>query len=154
MPIQTGTFELHREVSFPRERTRIFFQDGAILASINEFQPHCQLEIGPLRETVQRVQPDHFRITRVATRTDQVVLTQPIRLAAVGIGGSLLFGRSSDGGESRRMQVYLFRLHSERQPQVRQLNCGGAFDDPGLAEWPTLQDIARSLGDYATLTFD
>ncbi|MFN2339239.1 MAG: hypothetical protein ABR544_09745 [Gammaproteobacteria bacterium] len=153
VPIQTGSFELHQEVSFPSERTRIFFQDGTIVTAINEFKPHCQLEINPLRETVQQVRPDRFEIIRVSTRTDQVVMTQPVQLAAVRMGGSMLFGKS-DGGVSRHMQVYLFRLHSERQPQVRQLNCGGAFDDPGLAEWPTLQDIARALGDYATLRLE
>jgi hypothetical protein len=153
VPIQTGSFELHREVSFPSERTRIFFQDGTIVAAINEFQPHCQLEITPLRETVQQVLPDRFRVTHVSTRTDRVVQATPVQLAAVGMGGSMLFGKS-DGGVSRHMLVYLFRLQSERQPEVRQLNCGGAFDDPGQAEWPTLQDITRALGDHATLTFD
>ena len=153
VPILTGSFELHREVSFPSERTRIFFQDGTIVAATNEFQPHCQLEITPLRETVQQVLPDRFRVTHVSTRTDQVVQAKPVQLAAVGMGGSMLFGKT-DGGVSRHMLVYLLRLHSERQPQVRQLNCGGSFDDPGQAEWPTLQDIARSLGEYATLSID
>jgi hypothetical protein len=153
VPIQTGTLELHQEVSFPSERTRIFFQDGGIVASINEFKPHCQLEIDPLRDVVQKVQPDRFEITRVTTRIDQVVMTRPVQLATVRMGGSMLFGKS-DGGVSRHTLVYLFRLQSERQPEVRQLNCGGAFDDPGLAEWPTLQDIAHALGDYATLTLD
>lgn len=150
VPILTGSLELHREVSFPRERTRVFFQDGGVVSSLNEFKPHCQLEINPLRDEVQRVQADRFEITRVRSRIDQVAQREPIQLAALGRGG--LFGMGE--GEPRQMQVYLFRLHSGRQPQVRQLNCGGAFDDPGLAEWPTLQDIARSLGDYATLRFD
>ncbi len=153
VPIGSGSLELHREVSFPRERTRVFFQDGEILSSINEFKPHCQLEINPLRDEVQTVQPDRFEITRISTRIDPVVMMQPVRLAAVGMGVGAFFG-GVDGGVTRHTQVFLFRLHSERQPEVRQLNCGGAFDDPGLAEWPTLQDIARALGDYATLRFD
>ncbi len=61
---------------------------------------------------------------------------------------------SGEGGVTRHTQVFLFRLHSERQPQVRQLNCGGAFEDPGLAQWPTLQDITRALGDHATLRLE
>jgi hypothetical protein len=153
VPMGSGSLELHREVTFPRERTRVFFQDGEVLSSINEFKPHCQLEIGPLRDEVQTVQPDRFEITRISTRIDPVVMMQPVRVAAVGMGIGASFG-GMDGGVTRHTQVFLFRLHSERQPQVRQLNCGGAFDDPGLAEWPTLQDIARSLGDHATLIFD
>ena len=153
VPMQAGSLELHREVQFPRERTRVFFQDGAPVPVINEFKPHCQLEIGPLRDEVQRVQPDHFEVTRIATRIDPVVMTQPVRLAALGMGIGASFG-GMDGGVTRQTQVFLFRLHSERQPQVRQLNCGGAFEDPGLAQWPTLQDIARSLGDHATLRLE
>ena len=153
VPMQTGSLELHREVRFPRERTRVFFQDGEILSSINEFKPHCQLEIGPLRDEVQRVRPDRFEITRISTRIDPVVMVQQVRLAAVGMGVGAFFG-GVDGGVTRQAQAFLFRLHSERQPQVRQLNCGGAFEDPGLAQWPTLQDIARALGGYATLVFD
>lgn len=153
VPMQTGSLELHREVNFPRERTRVFFQDGEVVPSLNEFKPHCQLEIGPLRDEVQWVQPDRFEITRIATRVDPVVMRQPVRLAALGMGIGASFA-GMDGGVTRQTQVFLFRLHSERQPQVRQLNCGGAFEDPGLSEWPTLQDIARSLGEYATLNFD
>lgn len=153
VPIQTGSLELHREVRFPPERTRVFFQEGEVVPSVNEFKPHCQLEIDPLRDEVQKVRPDHFEVTRITTRIDQVVQREPLRLAA--LGGSGLFHKvGGDGGVTRQMQVYLFRLHSARQPQVRALNCGGAFDDPGLAEWPTLQDIARALGDHAVLMLD
>lgn len=151
VPILTGSLELRREVSFPRERTRVFFQDGEVVSSVNEFEAHCQLEIDPLRDEVQRVEPDRFEITRVSTRIDQVVQREPIQLAALGWGGLFHMG---DGGETRQMQVYLFRLYSERQPQVRQLNCGGAFDDPGRAEWPTLQDIVWALGGHGTLRLE
>jgi hypothetical protein len=148
VPIGSGSLELHREVRFPRERTRVFFQDGELVPTLNEFKPHCQLEIGPLRDEVQTVRPDRFEISRISTRIDPVVMLQPVRLAAVGMRVGAFSG---DGGVTRQTQVFLFRLHSERQPQVRQFNCGGAFEDPGLAQWPTLQDIARALGDYATL---
>lgn len=145
-PIQRGSFELHKEVQVPAGRTRVFFQDGELRPGINEFRPHCQLEVNSLRDRPQTVQADVFSITRLSTRSDQVVLRGPLQTAALahfGIG---------DGGESRRMFVYLFGLHSDRQPDVRALNCGGAFDDPGLAERPTLQEIGAALGAYGTLT--
>jgi hypothetical protein len=153
VPMQTGSLELHREVRFPRERTRVYFQDGELVPTLNEFKPHCQLEISPLRDEVQTVRPDRFEITWISTRIDPVVMMQPVRLAAVGMGVGAFFC-GGDGGVTRQAQVFLFRLHSERQPQVRQLNCGGAFEDPGLAKWPTLQDIARALGDHATLRLE
>src|SRR5690606_18980247 len=97
VPIGSGSLELHREVSFPRERTRVFFQDGEILSSINEFKPHCQLEISPLRNEVQTVRPDRFEITRISTRIDPVVMIQPVRVAALGMGIGASFG-GMDGG--------------------------------------------------------
>jgi hypothetical protein len=43
------------------------------------------------------------------------------------------------------------KLHSDNQPQVTYLVCGGVADYPAFADYPTLQDIYTSIGDYAVL---
>jgi hypothetical protein len=48
------------------------------------------------------------------------------------------------------MKIYTLYLHSDRQPDLLSLVCGGAFDSPALASRPTLQDIESALGEYAT----
>lgn len=151
VPAQAGTFELHKEITIRGGRARAYLQGGAIVMGVNEFRPHCQLQVNTLKDTPRAVHPDTFAITRVSTRTDQVVQTTPLQLAALDAFRLAHFGHD-DGGESRRMYVYLFFLHSDRQPDVRALICGGAFDTPGLAERPTLQEIAESLGAYGTLS--
>lgn len=150
MPAQAGTFELHREIIIRGGRTRAYLQGGAVVSGVDEFRPHCQLQVNTLMDTARTVQPDTFAITRVSTRTDQVVQAAPLQLAATADFRLGHFDHDG-GGETRRMYVYLFSLHSDRQPDVRELICGGAFDSPWLAERPTLQEVAASLGAYGTL---
>lgn len=147
---QGGRFELHEDITIRAGRTRAYLQDGTIAGGINEFQPHCQLEVSTLGESPRTVHADSFTITRVATRTDQVVQSVPLRLAALG-NSALAHFDFMNNGEMRRMYAYTFQLHSDRQPDVHMLICGGAFDSPGLAEFPTLGDIAWVLGKYGTL---
>ena len=151
VPARAGTFELHREIAIRGGRTRAYLQGGAVVAGVNEFRPHCQLEVNSLQDTPRIVAADTFTVTRVSTRTDQVVQSAPLQLAAAPHYRAAPFFYN-DGGELRRMYAYLFFLHSDRQPDVRVLTCGGAFDTPGLAERPTLQEITESLGTYGTLT--
>ena len=146
VPIQRGSFELYKAVEIPSGRTRIYFQGGRQVRGVNEFQPHCQLEVNTLLEQTRRLEADVFAVTGAATRSDQVVMGQPAVQVAV-MGGFGLWG----AGESRRMYVYVFRLHSDRQPDVRSLSCGGAFDTPMLAELPTLQEIQEALGEFGAL---
>lgn len=152
VPIQGGTLEIHRDVEIGAGRARTFFQDGVPAHGINEFKPFCQIEVSTLRETAQTIQPDSFAVTPVGGRFEQVVERLPVQVAGlfigVGSGGSM----SGSDGPSRVSHVLYFRLHSPKQPDVRGFACGGAFDDPGNADAPTLQDIANALGAYATFT--
>lgn len=148
--VRSGVFELHEDLTIRAGRTRTYLQDGAIVSGVNEFRPHCQLEINTLSESPQTVRADRFIVTRIGTRTDQVVQSAPLQLAALDGIARWPFDGFMDG-ESRRMYVYIFSLHSDRQPDVRALTCGGAFDSPGLALPPTLGDIARALGRYGSL---
>ena len=156
IPIQRGVFELHRDVVIPANRTRVFLQDGRVLYGINEFYPHCQLRVRNILEEAQTVQADRFSIDRVFGTLDQVVSSGPVRLAAAGAtviagGGG---GNGGGNGEGRQMYTYFMALHSDQQPQVTFLVCGGALKEPAFAEYPTLQDIQTAIGNYATLTLD
>lgn len=150
VPFQAGTLELHRDIHIPSERTRTFFQDGAQQSGINEFKPYCQLEVNRLQAEPQTVSPDSFAITRVGGKTETVVALTPTLVAS--LDNNVAWLDRNDGGPLRVTQVLYFRLHSDRQPDVRELACGGAFDSPGNAAAPTLQEIATALGENATLT--
>lgn len=146
-PIQAGSLEIRRDITIAAGRARASFQDGVPAQGINEFKPFCQIEVNTLRERPQVIRPDNFVVTPLGGRLEPVVTRQPVQVAALFVG----FGSGGDG-PSNVSHVLYFRLHSPTQPDVRELACGGAFDHPGNADAPTLQDIANALGSYARLT--
>jgi len=151
IPIQGWMLELHRDVVIPPHRTRVFFQAGRLIYGINEFEPHCQLRVRDISEQAQDVHADLFTIGKVFGTLDQIVSNEPVRLAAAG-GAFIVGGGNGNGnGESRQMYLYFMALHAEKQTNVTYLVCGGALDDPALAEYPTIQEIRTAMGDYATL---
>ncbi len=154
-PFQGGTLVLHQDMVFPAGRTRIYLQAGSPGPGVNEFQPHCQLEINTLAPVPQRVVADHFTITGISTRSDRMVEARALQLAATaGLSAVGAFFANGDSGESRQMEAYLFHLHSDSQPDVRLLLCGGAFDDPGRARRPSVQEMMAALGKVATLILE
>ena len=151
IPIQDWTLELHQDIDIPPRRTRMFFQGGRLVYGINEREPHCQLRVRDISEQSQSVRADTFAIDSVYGTLDQIVSHDRIRLASLGntfIAGG---GNGNGNGESPQMYLYFMALNSETQPNVTYLVCGGALEDPPLAEYPTLQEIHAALGNYATL---
>jgi hypothetical protein len=156
VPIEGGILELHREVVIPAQRTRVFFQDGRASYGINEYYPHCELRVRDISEQSQTVQADRFSIERVFGSVDEIVSSGGIQLAG-SVGTTLILGGGGNGngnGEMRLMYTYFMALHSDRQPHVTYFVCGGAFEEPALADYPTLQDIRTAIGEYATLSLD
>ncbi len=150
VPIQTAALEVHRDITIPSGRARSLLPKRTQISHINEFQPFCQLEITTLREHAQTVHPDRFTVIRVGRSMEEIVEARQVMLAGLG-GGGLGQSDNDSSGPTRITQMFRLRLHSDRQPDVRSLACGGAFDTPGDADAPTLQEIAAALGDYATL---
>ena len=150
IPIEGWILELHQNVVIPAGRTRVFFQDGRLLYAINEYKPHCQLRIRDISEQSQTVQAGRFTIEKVSGSVDEVVSNDPILLAAAST--TVIAGDGGDGnGENRLIYLYFMGLHADKQPHVTYLVCGGASEEPFLANYPTIQDIYTSMGDYATL---
>ncbi|MEA2078766.1 MAG: hypothetical protein U9P00_02720 [Pseudomonadota bacterium] len=154
IPIQGGILELHQDVVIPAHRTRVFFQDGRSLYGINEYYPHCELRVRDISEHTQTVHADRFSIDEVFGTVDQVVASGRIRLAAARATIIASGGGGGGNGETRLMYTYFMALHSDQQPNVSYFVCGGAFEEPALADYPTLQDVQTAMGDYATLTLD
>lgn len=154
IPIQRGVLELHRDVVIPPNRTRVFFQDGRLLYGVNEYFPHCELRVRDISEQPQTVQADRFTIDKVFGSLDEIVSNDPVQVAAAGATVIAGGGGGDGNGETRLMYTYFMALHSDQQPQVTYFVCGGAFEEPALTDYPTLQDIQTAMGDYATLTLE
>ena len=132
---------LHKDVYIRPSYARVYFQNGEAGAAVNEFDPHCQLEVRQVLPTVQTVKPDRFVVKKVSYDTlDMAVL--PGVMVAQGGGG--------DGGVSDIMEAWKFRLYSERQPNVLQMICAGGIDTPFRARPPSRLQIRQALGSYAS----
>jgi hypothetical protein len=154
VPLSNASVELHRDVVVPPGMARVFFQAGVAQTAINEYRPHCELTVRTLAERPQTIHADHFTVKRVTSDIVHVAASGGV-VVAVSAGLQLTSGGGGGGsggdGEGRLMKIYTLYLHSDRQPDVLSLVCGGAFDLPALATRPSLQDIKTALGDYATL---
>lgn len=134
---------LHRELTIAPTYARVFFQNGHAGSAISEYQPHCQLEVRRVLPVTQTVQPDEFVIRKVVYDIIDVAAAPGVKLAWIMSGA---------GGEvSDIMMAWDMRLHSDKQPQVVKLMCGGAFDSPGRARLPSLEEMRAALGSYASL---
>ena len=79
----------------------------------------------------------------------ELVSTDSILLAAAG--ATVIADGGNGNGEGRLIYFFFMGLHADKQPHVTYLVCGGASDEPALTDYPTIQDIYTSMGDYATL---
>jgi hypothetical protein len=154
VPLSNASVELHRGVVVQSGMARVFFQEGVAQTAINEYRPHCELTIRNLLDRAQTIHADHFTVEKVTSdivhvaASGGVVVTVSADFQLTSGGGG---GDSGGDGEGRLMKIYTLYLHSDRQPNVLSLVCGGAFNLPAQATRPSLQDIKTALGDYATL---
>ena len=144
-----STVELHRSVTIPPGRTRVFIQNGVVSTGFDSYRTSCALEITELdRDDPQIVEPDTFRVRDVQRISlEEVVEAAPLRLAA--LGGLLRV--ADDGGAPMVYEGWHLWLESPRQPGVRRLSCRGEFADVAVAEPPSIREIRDALGDLATL---
>lgn len=143
-----STIVLHKPLTVPAGHARVFLQGGKVVAKtrLKRYYPHCNFEVRQVSDGHLRIEPDTFIITDVTSGEEEWVSRQPtLRPAAWEIDG--------DGADGAVLLIRLVqhRLHSTRQPQVMRLTCHGGFAEPWKVAYPSIRDIRRSLGDYATL---
>lgn len=143
------TFVLHQDVRIPPRQARAVFQEGAREPGSGEFAPHCELEVRQVLEQAQTVQAGVFEITDVRGFTHYVNRPGKNVLLAAAAGFQLA---SDDSGEWI-MLAYHFTLHSDEQPDVTHLICGGAYNFPFYARYPDVEDMRLALGAAGTLTY-
>ena len=145
--LSAKTLILHKDIRIPPRQAHAVFQGGAFSYGSGEYAPHCELEVRAVQETAQTVRAGVIVITSVRGITHYEQRPRRIQLAAAA-DFQLLAGDSSEW----IMQAYHFSLYSEAQPDVTHLICGGAYNFPFYARYPTEQEIRQSLGDLATLS--
>lgn len=154
-PPRGSRLVLNQELAIPAGTARVFLQDGrpVALAALRRYYPFCELEVRDVRESgVQTVRPDTFTVTHVERHLELGKRDTRVLLAGVGWGvGIRVGGMDKDSGSGLAMSQIRMRLHSERQPQVRRLDCTAGWADLQRTEYPTLAEMRGALGPIATL---
>jgi hypothetical protein len=132
---------LKQELVIPVRSAGVMLQDGRVVDAkdVNQYHPHCRLEVNDVRETTQTVTADEFLVKRAHQETQTVARPSLIK-AGLRTSGTISF--------------YVFRtvmdLRSERQPQVRSLTCQ-QWGDASLGEHVTIREIRKALGEIILL---
>ncbi len=142
-----GEFILHEEITIAPGRVRMSFQEGTPAYAYGEFYPHCDLVLPAISEQPQVIPAGSYRIGRILGQTHYVVRPrEPVQLAAAdGVDGLL-----ADASSEWIMLAYHMSLHAETPPERLTLICGGAYNFPYYAHYPSLEEIRHSLGEYGT----
>ena len=135
---------LHKPLTVPASKAGVYFQGGKVLShkDVDEYYPHCKLEVRDVKDTPQSIEPDEFVVYKVVEGEDYSALAYP-RLAGLGI-------ISAGNGAGRVMYFTNFYLRSDKQPHVMLLICQH-WEDPTDAEYLTVRQIRKALGEFFTL---
>ena len=146
-PLTVTSLVLHEDVRIPPRQAHAAFQRGSQQSGAGEYSPHCELEVRQVFEEAQTVLAGRFEITQIRGVTHYVKRGKHTIHLAAGDGFQLL----ADDSNEWIMLAYHFRLHSDTQPNVLQLMCGGAYNFPFFARYPDVEDMRLALGNAATL---
>jgi len=134
---------LKQELTIPAHSAGVLLQGGRVVRDqdINQYHPHCRLEVHDVRETTQTVTADEFVVRRARQETQTVARTGLMKAARRYAGNDPSF--------------FVFRtvldLRSERQPQVRWLTCQ-QWGDPALGRHLSIHEIRQTLGEIFVLS--
>lgn len=133
---------LNQDITIPAHTAGVHIQGGRIVNGkvLNQYHPHCRLEVHDVREVAQTVTADEFLVHRVQHVTPTVSLP-----------GLIKTGRRYVGSSSSLLVYQTFLgLRSARQPQVRWLACM-QWGDSSLGQHVTTSEIRQTLGKIITL---
>lgn len=146
-----STITLHRALSVPPNRARVYLQRGEVVDRANTFAPYCMFEVNDVRPEPQTINAGEFTVRRVQMDRLNITSADANRVAAVGIG--IGFGLGMDMGSGADVaEVWYLWVDAPAQRHVRRLVCGGELTDAWKARRPSIAQIRAQLGQVATLT--
>ena len=139
VPGGIGRVDILVPQEIPPASARARYQGGERVALVDEYEPHCELEVNTVSPSARVVQPGRFTVVGGGT----AVLSDPdARLP--------LYGPFVDLGCGDAVYYEVeYRLASESQPDVRLLRCRQAFPvcSPEGQYYPSREVVQRTLGE-------
>ena len=155
VPSPGSTVTVKQRLEIAPSQTRVFLQDGKVLpkaSRLDLYVVNCSFEINSLAETPRHIEAGVYTVTRSWREEKEVVQNAPpLRLAAAQPVNLQLADGGTDGPTMTFEEIRM-RLQSEQPSDIRELACRGSLNDPSLVKPPTLAEIRRALGDYASIS--
>lgn len=155
IPSPGSIVTIHQHLEVPAGETRLFMQSGKIVGKggLSEFEVNCNFEINTLTQQPRYIAPGAYTITRTTRSRESIVqgpVLAPMQLASVSLGIRMGQIHNPDGPPMMFELVEMY-LKADKPSDIRQLACRGAIDEPYEMELPTLQEMRRALGAYASI---
>ena len=141
---------IRQNLTIPGGKARVYIQYGKVIKENekDQYLAHCWLQSWKVLEYPQEIKADTFTIKSSSRYEDLVYKTRPLLLASNSKNEYAL--QVSFGSVTAIDQQTVLHIHSEKQPDIRELVCS-YWDDPANDKHLTLQEIRAALGDIIQL---
>lgn len=157
-----SVLKLNQSIEIPQERSFVYIAKGKVAPfknfnTVDIYSPYCMLYLNHENRQPHTIMPDQFEIIKI-TEWDGYKshrsLYKYARLNALPAGmiKTRLATRSLNirSGTDIIMYATILRLHSSKQPEVKEIVCGH-WDEKSLVEHLTLGELKTALGDLITI---
>lgn len=150
-----STLRLTQALTIPKDRSSIYIAFGKVAPlknfnTVDIYEPYCMLRLHDEVPDARQVLADQFKITKIVewegyySRLDyRNVTSRHNRESGFRKVATM---NASDGGPSIMMHATVIGLHSNKQPEVKEIVCGH-WDEQSLVEPLTLEQMKTALGD-------
>lgn len=144
LPAVNSRLLLKQELTIQPGSAHVTIQSGRVvsISDRRSYYPYCELEVNSVRETPQTVSPDEFIIRKAYVESRTV--------SADGFRKVTQWADVRIGARSIVIYRTVFKLGSDRQPDVRWMTCE-RWGDAALDTHLTLDEIRQALGSYFSL---
>lgn len=150
-----STLRLTQALDIPKERSSIYIANGKVAPlknfnTVDIYDPYCMLRLHNEAAHARQVMPDQFKVTKVVEWEGYYSGLKKRNVANItkhsgGMSKVVFFG-NNDSGFSIIMHATVIGLHSDTQPEVKEIVCGH-WDEQSLVEPLTLKQMKTALGE-------
>lgn len=139
-----------KKLTISANNGRVYLQNGQIIehSKKDQYKPHCWFLSWKVLDVPQFVDTDTFTVTASQRLEELVYRPTPVKLAANTSQNNLLI--LSMASITAIEQKTILDIHSDKQPDIRQLTCS-YWDSPVGASPLTLSEIQGALGDIVLI---
>ena len=145
-----STLKLNQSLQIPEDRLYIYIQNGRVMPiknfnTVDVYSPYCMLYLKEETRQPHTVMPDKFTITKIIEWEGYYSLRNRYQISRL-----VKVATERDAGIDIIMYATILSLHSDKQPDIKQMVCGH-WDEQSIVEPLTLEQLKTALGSLMTI---